>query len=70
MVRRAGTLSRTRHGQSRRPLKEALESMAKVMVVDDASSELKLMESIFRFAPGSTSPNLGTRRSSCASSCR
>jgi twitching motility two-component system response regulator PilH len=32
------------------PLRRALDSMAKVMVVDDAYSELKLMESILKSA--------------------
>jgi DNA-binding response OmpR family regulator len=46
----AGALSVPRLGGADDPSRRALDSMAKVMVVDDAYSELKLMESILKSA--------------------
>src|SRR5216684_2734637 len=46
----AGTAYQAHLGGADDPCRRALDSMAKVMVVDDAYSELKLMESILKSA--------------------
>src|SRR6266705_43916 len=49
-MRTAGTLPTRSTGGAGDPCRRALDSMAKVMVVDDAYSELKLMEGILKSA--------------------